>query len=51
MSEYRACNRCGNNVAKTSRLCPYCRKKPYSSSRTATVVFLVIVALWVLGNL
>lgn len=26
----RACTHCGNQVAMTSKLCPYCRKNPVS---------------------
>lgn len=51
MSNYRSCNRCGNMVAKTSKLCPYCRQHPYSSSTTSTIVVLVIIALIVLASL
>lgn len=50
MSSYRACNRCGNTVASTSRMCPYCGRNPYGAGKWATIIVLIIIGLWLVAN-
>ena len=41
-----ACEKCGNMVASTSKLCPYCRSDPNRWRRRGTYVLVVVAVIF-----
>ncbi len=49
MAKWRPCNRCGNLVVSTSRLCRYCGKNPHSGFTIEKLVVWVLIIMFVLS--
>lgn len=51
MAKRVACEKCGNMVAGTSHLCPYCRKDPNKWKRRFAFLGLGLLSLYVLDDI